>query len=51
MEKSMRVNLISPRSPVTAVTNREKAIQFARLSLTTVAALFPQETDIRIISE
>jgi hypothetical protein len=43
----MRVNLISPKSPVTVVTNREKAIQFARLSLITVAALFPPDADIQ----
>ncbi len=34
-----------------AVTSREKAIQFARLSLTTVAALFPPDTVIRIIND
>lgn len=47
----MRVNLISPRSPVAVVTKREKAIQFSRLSLTTVAALFPADADIRIIND
>jgi radical SAM superfamily enzyme YgiQ (UPF0313 family) len=47
----MRVSLISPRSPVTVVTKRETAIQFFRLSLTTVAALFPPDTDIRIIND
>ncbi len=47
----MRVHLISPRSPVTVITKREKAVQFSRLSLTTVAALFPPDTDIRIIND
>ncbi|MBN1445511.1 MAG: B12-binding domain-containing radical SAM protein [Candidatus Omnitrophica bacterium] len=47
----MRVNLISPRSPVTVVTRREKAIQFSRLSLMTVAALFPADTNIRLIND
>ncbi|MCM8828797.1 MAG: B12-binding domain-containing radical SAM protein, partial [Candidatus Omnitrophica bacterium] len=47
----MRVNLISPRSPVMSVTARDKAIQFSRLTLITVAALFPPDTDIRIIND
>jgi radical SAM superfamily enzyme YgiQ (UPF0313 family) len=47
----MRVNLISPKSPVTVITKRETAIQFFRLSLTTVAALFPSDTDIRIVND
>lgn len=47
----MRVHLISPRSPVTVITKREKAVQFSRLSLTTVAALFPPDADIRIIND
>lgn len=47
----MRVHLISPRSPVTVITKREKAIQFSRLSLTTVAAQFPIDTDIHIIND
>jgi radical SAM superfamily enzyme YgiQ (UPF0313 family) len=47
----LRVHLISPRSPVTVITKREKAVQFSRLSLTTVAALFPPDTDIKIIND
>ncbi len=47
----MRINLISPKSPVTSVTKREKTIQFSRLTLTTVAALFPPDADIRIIND
>ncbi|MCM8763816.1 MAG: B12-binding domain-containing radical SAM protein [Candidatus Omnitrophica bacterium] len=47
----MRVKLISPRSPVMSVTPRDRAIQFSRLTLTTVAALFPSEVDIRIIND
>ncbi|HOL34955.1 MAG TPA: cobalamin-dependent protein, partial [bacterium] len=47
----MRVNLISPRSPVASVTKRDRAVQFSRLSLTTVAALFPSDTDIKIIND
>jgi len=48
---TMRVNLISPRSPVSSVTKRDRAVQFSRLSLTTVAALFPPDTDIKIIND
>lgn len=47
----MRVLLISPRSPVASATSREKAVHFARLSLTTVAALFPKDTEIRIVND
>ncbi len=47
----MRVNLISPKSPVSVITKREKAIQFSRLSLTTVAALFPADADIKLIND
>ena len=47
----MRVLLISPKSPVPNVTKREKAINFARLSLATVAALFPEDAEIRIIND
>lgn len=34
-----------------SVTARDKAIQFSRLTLITVAALFPPDTDIRIIND
>ncbi len=47
----MIVHLISPKSPVANVTRREKAIQFCRLSLTTVAALLPRDAKIRIIND
>jgi len=47
----MRVLLISPKSPVLNVTKREKAINFARLSLATVAALFPKDAMIKIIND
>jgi radical SAM superfamily enzyme YgiQ (UPF0313 family) len=47
----MRVLLISPRSPVPSATKREKAVHFCRLSLTTVAALFPKDAEIRIIND
>ncbi|MCK4235438.1 B12-binding domain-containing radical SAM protein, partial [candidate division WOR-3 bacterium] len=47
----MRVLLISPKSPVPNVTKREKAINFARLTLATVAALFPEDAEIRIIND
>jgi len=47
----MRVNLISPRSPVASVTKRDKAIQFSRLSLMTVAALFPPDAEIKLIND
>jgi radical SAM superfamily enzyme YgiQ (UPF0313 family) len=47
----MFVKLISPRSPVQFVSKREKAINFSRLSLATVAALFPRETKIEIIND
>ena len=47
----MIVHLISPKSPVVNVTGREKAIQFCRLSLTTVAALFPRDAKVRIIND
>ncbi|MCD6408601.1 radical SAM protein [bacterium] len=47
----MKVNLISPRSPVDCATEREKAIQFSRLSLSTVAAWFPPEAEVRIIND
>lgn len=47
----MIVRLISPRSPVAVVSKREKAIQFSRLTLATVAALFPRDADIRIIND
>jgi radical SAM superfamily enzyme YgiQ (UPF0313 family) len=45
------VKLISPRSPVKFVSKREKAVNFSRLSLATVAALFPRETKIKIIND
>lgn len=47
----MRVHLISPRSPVAVASKREKAIQFSRLTLATVAALFPKDTNIRLIND
>jgi len=47
----MFVKLISPRSPVQFVSRREKAINFSRLSLATVAALFPRDTKIKIIND
>jgi radical SAM superfamily enzyme YgiQ (UPF0313 family) len=47
----MFVKLISPRSPVKFVSKREKAINFSRLSLATVAALFPRDTKIGIIND
>ena len=47
----MRAFLISARSPVPSATKREKAVHFSRLSLTSVAALFPQDVDIRIIND
>ena len=47
----MFVKLISPRSPVSYVSKREKAVNFARLSLATVAALFPRGTKIEIIND
>ncbi len=34
-----------------SVTKRDRAVQFSRLSLTTVAALFPSDTDIKIIND
>ena len=45
----MRVILISPKSPVENASKREKAIQFSRLTLTTIAALFPEETEIKLV--
>ena len=47
----MRVYLISPRSPVPCVSEREKAIQFSRLTLATVAALFPKHSEIKIVND
>ena len=47
----MKVYLISPRSPVPCVSEREKAIQFSRLTLATVAALFPKHSEIKIIND
>ena len=47
----MFVKLISPRSPVQFVSKREKAINFSRLSLATVAALFPRDIKIEIIND
>jgi radical SAM superfamily enzyme YgiQ (UPF0313 family) len=47
----MNVHLISPRSPVQGATKREKAILFSRLSLTTVATLFPRDARIRLIND
>lgn len=47
----MFVKLISPRSPVPFVSEREKAVNFSRLSLATVAALFPRDTKIEIIND
>jgi radical SAM superfamily enzyme YgiQ (UPF0313 family) len=47
----MYIKLISPRSPVQFVSRREKAINFSRLSLATVAALFPRGTKIEIIND
>ena len=47
----MLVKLISPRSPVSFVSKREKAVNFSRLSLATVAALFPRSTKIEIIND
>ncbi len=47
----MKVHLISPKSPAVCATERDKAIQFSRLSLATVAAWFPEETNLRIIND
>jgi radical SAM superfamily enzyme YgiQ (UPF0313 family) len=47
----MLVHLISPRSPVANATKREKAIQFSRLTLATVAALFPKDAKTRLIND
>jgi len=47
----MRVLLISPKTPVPSPTKREKAVNFARLTLTTIAALFPKDTEIKIIND
>ncbi|MEO0293614.1 MAG: radical SAM protein [candidate division WOR-3 bacterium] len=47
----MFIKLISPRSPVKFVSKREKAINFSRLTLTTIAALFPKEDKIEIIND
>ncbi len=47
----MFIKLISPRSPVQFVSKREQAINFSRLSLATVAALFPRDTKIEIIND
>ena len=47
----MFVKLISPRSPVSFVSKREKAVNFSRLSLATVAALFPRGTKIEIVND
>ncbi|MFQ5905233.1 MAG: B12-binding domain-containing radical SAM protein [bacterium] len=47
----MIVHLVSPRSPVAGTTRREKAIQFSRLGLATVAALFPTDAKVRIIND
>jgi radical SAM superfamily enzyme YgiQ (UPF0313 family) len=47
----MLVKLISPRSPVSFVSEREKAVNFSRLSLATVAALFPRDAKIEIIND
>ncbi len=47
----MLVHLISPRSPVVGATTREKTVQFSRLTLTTVAALFPKDARIRLIND
>jgi radical SAM superfamily enzyme YgiQ (UPF0313 family) len=47
----MVVHLISPRTPVAGATRREKAIQFSRLGLATVAALLPRDADVRIIND
>jgi len=47
----MVVHLISPRSPVAVASKREKALQFSRLTLATVAALFPRDANIRLIND
>lgn len=47
----MYIKLISPRSPVKFVSRREKAVNFSRLSLATVAALFPKDFDIKIVND
>ncbi|TET46506.1 B12-binding domain-containing radical SAM protein [candidate division TA06 bacterium] len=47
----MRVHLISPRPPFVGATKRDKAIQFSRLSLVTVAALFPEDAEVQIIND
>ena len=47
----MFVKLISPKSPVQFVSKREKAINFSRLSLATVASLFPEDFEIKIIND
>lgn len=47
----MLAHLISPRPPISGTTNRDKAIQFSRFGLATVAALCPEDTDVRIIND
>jgi radical SAM superfamily enzyme YgiQ (UPF0313 family) len=47
----VRVDLISPRPPVDGATRREKALLFSRLGLATVAAQFPEDTEVRIIND
>lgn len=47
----MIIHLIAPRSPVQMVSEREKMINFSRLSLATVAALFPKDAKIKIIND
>ncbi len=47
----MKLQLISPGSPVRDSTKKDRAAQFARLSLTTVAALTPSEVDVELIDD
>lgn len=47
----MKLQLISPGSPVRDSTRKDRAAQFARLSLTTVAALTPPEVEVVLIDD
>ncbi len=47
----MKLQLISPGSPVRDSTRKDRAAQFARLSLTTVAALTPPEVQVALVDD
>ena len=47
----MKLQLISPGSPVRDSTKKDRAAQFARLSLTTVAALTPPEVEVVLVDD